>query len=425
MRSVPEQLAAVLGAVGPVAPLDVVLADAAGCVLAEDLTAEHDVPPGALAGCDGYALRVEDLAPSAPGDAEARLPVVADARPTSPGPVRLVPGTAVLVAAGAPLPLGADAVVPAERTDRGRAHVVVRGGATVGEHVRPVGQDAGAGATVLRRGTRIAARHLAVAAALGRGRLWVHPAPRVVVVSVGDELVEPGRRLTGGTVPDSLGVALVAAARDAGTVAIRVGPVPDDRAVLHETLADQMVRADVLLLTGGLSGGPWDTVADVLAPMGEVRFDQVALTPGRRLGFGVLRADRDGADRGDDAAASGPGGGSRDAVPVFALPGHPVAALTSFEIFVRPALRAMAGYTDLYRPSVMATCTAELRSPAGLRQVVPATLGGTSVSGYRVAATGEPVSLAALAASNALMILGEQVTTVRVGDTVSCMILEG
>ena len=186
MRSVSDQLAAVLGSVGPVAPLDVVLADAAGCVLAEDLTAERDLPPVALAGCDGYALRTVDLAPNAQGAAEARLPVVADARTTSPGPVRLVPGTAVLVAAGAPLPLGADAVVPAERTDRGRAHVVVRGGATVGEHVRPAGQDAAAGLMVLRRGTRLAARHLAIAAALGRGRLWVHPAPRVVVLSVGE-----------------------------------------------------------------------------------------------------------------------------------------------------------------------------------------------------------------------------------------------
>jgi molybdopterin molybdotransferase len=426
MRSVADQLAAVLGAVGPVVPLDVVLADAAGCVLAADLTARQDVPPVALAGCDGYAVRAEDVVPSGQRlGAEARLPVVLDARPTSPAPVRLVPGTAVLVAAGAPLPLGADAVVPAERTDRGRAHVVVRGGATAGEHVRPAGRDAAVGAVVLRGGTRLAARHLAIAAALGQGRLWVHPAPRVVVVSVGDELVEPGRRLTDGTVHDSLGVSLVAAAHDAGTTAIRVGPVPDDRSALREVLADQMVRADLLLLTGGLSGGPWDTVADVLAPMGTVRFDQVALTPGRRLGFGTLRTDGDADAASDD---DGPGDGpARPRIPVFALPGHPVAALTSFEMFVRPALRSMAGYTSLHRSSVTAASTVELRSPAGLRQVVPATLRGTPASGYRVAPVGDPdqVSLSALAASNALMILTERVSTVRVGDTVTCMVLEG
>lgn len=425
MRSVADQLAAILGAVGPVAPLDVVLADAAGCVLAEDLTAEHDVPPVALAGCDGYALRAEDVSDGRKPDGEARLPVVVDARPTSPAPVRLVPGTAVLVAAGAPLPIGADAVVPAERTDRGRAHVVVRGGATVGEHIRVAGQDAEVGAVVLRRGSRLAARHLAIAAALGLGRLWVHPAPRVVVVPVGDELVEPGRKLTDGTVHDSLGVALMAGARDAGTAAIRVGPVADDRAALHEVLADQMVRADVLVLTGGLSGGPWDTVADVLAPMGEVRFEQVALTPGRRIGFGLLWADEERDSTPDGDASPGEGGARRGGVPVFALPGHPVAALTSFELFVRPALRSMAGYTELYRPSVTATLTAELRSPVGLRQLVPATLDGRPVAGYRVTPALDPLSLAALATSNALIIVGERVSTVGVGEDVTCMILEG
>ena len=412
MRSVSDHLEAVLEAVVPVAPLDVVLADADGCVLARDVTATHDLPPVPLAGHDGYAVRSQDVGQA--DQSGLRLPVMADARPDS-AQVRLVPGTAVLVAAGAPLPLGADAVVPAERTDRGRAQVVLTGSVAAGEHVRPAGQDAAAGGVVLRRGTRIAARHLAVAAALGLGRLWVHPAPRVVVVTVGDELVEPGRRSDG--VHDSLGVALVAAAREAGASAVRVGPIPDDRAALHEVLADQMVRADVLLVTGGLSGGPWDTVADVLASMGEVRFDQVALTPGRRQGFGSLRAEQV-----DDAAAAGSGG--RPGVPVFALPGHPVAALTSFEMFIRPALRSMAGYAALHRTSVTAAATSELRSPAGLRQVVPATIVGNPASGYRVAPAGDPVSLAALAGANALMIVAEQVSTVRTGDPVACMILE-
>lgn len=440
MRSVSDQLAAVLGAVRPVPPLDVVLADAEACVLAADVTAEGDVPPIARAGGDGYAVRTQDA--GAPGDpAEVRLPVVADARATSPAPVRMVPGTTVLVAAGAPLPIGADAVVPTERTDRGRAHVVLRGGATPGEHIRSVGQDAAAGTVVIRRGTRLAARHLAVAAALGRGRLWVHPAPRVVVITVGDELVEPGRRLTEGKTHDSLGVALVAAAHDAGAQAVRVGPVTDDRAVLREVVADQLVRADVLVLTGGLSGGPWDTVADLLAPMGTVRFDQVALTPGRRQGFGTLWAvdaddgvvadahvdDARAADRRDPAPGSTGVAGTRAVVPVFALPGHPMAALTSFEVFVRPALRSMAGYGSLYRPSVSATATRELGSPDGVRQVVPGALSGTPATGYRVTPLTEPgqVSLSALARANALIVIPEQVSAVRVGDAVACMILEG
>ena len=409
MRSVAEHLAAVLDGVRPVPPLDVVLADAAGCVLAEDVTAEGDIPALARAGCDGYAVRSADVRDG------VELPVLDDAPVTASGPMRLVPGTAILVAAGAPLPVGADAVVPRDRTDRGRAHVVVRGVSRSGEHVRVVGQDAAADQVVLRRGTRVAARHLTVAAAVGRSRLWVHPSPRVVVVTVGDELVEPGRRLTGGATHDALGVAMVAAAKDAGTTAQRVGPVPDDRGRLRETLADQVVRADVVVLTGGLSGGPWDGVADVLAPLGTVRFDEVGLTPGRRNGFGTVPA-------GVDVDAVDPVGGCL----LFALPGHPVAALTSFEMFVRPALRAMAGYTSLYRPSVTAVAGRGWHSPAGLRQVVPVVVTGSPKDGYQVRPVADPdqVSIAAYAGANALAVVPEQTTTVRAGDPVTCMVLE-
>ncbi len=415
MRTVSDQLTEVLAAVRPAAPLDVVLADAEGTILAQDVVAPGDVPAIDVAGCDGYAVRLAD----APGV----LPVVDDARVTAPVPVHLVPGTAVLVAAGAPLPVGAEAVVPLAATDRGRARVEIREGATAGGHVRVAGSDAAAGAVVLGQGTRLAARHLALAALVGCGRLRVHPRPRVVVAAVGDELVEPGRPRAAGRVHDADSHALVAAARAAGATAVRVGPLPDDRAELREALADQLVRADVLIITGGLSAGPWDTVTDVLAPLGTVRFDQVAMTPGRRQGFGTLASGVSGAPEAGDLGLVDDGA---DPVPVFALPGHPVAALVGFEVFVRPALRAMAGHAELFRPSVRAGVTRPFASPAGLRQFVPAVVSGGPVEGYTVEPVGDPgeVSLAALAGANALAVVAEDVTRVHAGDVLGCLVLD-
>lgn len=405
MRPVHDHLAAVLAAASPVQPLDVVLADAQGCILAEEVVAPRDLPPWPVAACDGYAVRSADVGvPGLGAVPDATLPVVHDAPAGAGERLHLVGGTAILVASGAPLPVEADAVVPFDRTDRGRATVTVRGGVRPGANVRAAGQDAPVGQVVLAQGTRLEARHLAVAAAVGRARLRVHPTPRVVVLTVGDELREPGRPLPAGAVHDADAHSLAAAVQDAGASAVRVGPVADDRAALREVIADQLVRADLLVITGGLSEGPWDTVADVLAPLGTVRFDQVAMTPGHRQGFGTV-----------------------DDVPVIALPGRPISALVSFEVFVRPALRTMAGHRDVFRPSVRAAVTRPWSSPAGVRQFVPAVVAGSPTDGYLVTPVGDPSdgSLGDLARANVLAVVGEDVTHVRAGDTLACLLLEG
>lgn len=414
MRSVSDQVAAVLAAARPMAPLDVVLADAAGSVLAEDLVADKDVPAIPVADRDGYAIASVD----APGW-DVGLPVVDDALATS-ARSRLAPGSAMLVAAGAPLPVGADAVVALGDTDRGRARVTLRGGVRPGEGVRAAGVDARVGRVLLPEGTRLGPRHVALAAALGRGRLWVRPAPRVVVVTIGDELVDAGRPLRDGTVHDAVGHALVGAAREAGANAVRVGPVPDDRAVLREVLADQLVRADLLVLAGGLGSGPADTVGDVLAPLGAVRVDRVAMTPGGRVGLGRVSAS------GADPDGSGPGPGD-PAVLVAALPGQPVAALVTFEVVVRPAIRAMAGYAELFRPTVRATLTTPVASPPGVTQLAPGSVVGSPGEGYTVTPLEDPaqVSLAALARANVLIALAEDQGVVHAGESVACMVLEG
>lgn len=412
MRSVQDHLAAVLAAVGPVAPLDVVLRDAVGCILAADVTATHDLPALAVAARDGYAVAAHETAGAGYASAQA-LPVAHDVRPGSGGPLRLVPGTAVRIASGAPLPLGADAVVPLEETDRGTARVAMQRPAIAGQHVRAAASDVRAGDVVLEAGTRLGARQLALAAAMGRGRLRVHPTPRVVLLSVGDELIEPGTHAdrTGAEVFEADGHALEAAVRDAGAAAVRVGILGDDRAILREAIEDQLVRADLIVITGGLSELTHDTVKDVLAPMGSVRLDQIAMTPGQRHGFGTVA---------DDLA-------SDKSVPIFALQGHPVAAQVSFEVFVRPALRAMAGHAELFRPSVAAEVAEGWVSPPGLRQFVPATVLGSPDEGYRVTPLGDPSAptVSALAHANALAVVGEQDLTVHPGQVVHCLVLEG
>jgi len=410
MRSVQDHLAAVLAAVGPVAPLDVALHDAAGCILARDVVASRDVPATSTAARDGYAVAAHETVGST--SAVLTLPVAHDVRPGTPTGLRLAPGQAVRVASGAALPLGADAVVPLEDTDRGAARFTPARPAVAGQHVRAAGADVRTGETVLQAGTRLGARQLALAASLGHGRLHVHPHPRVVLLSVGDELVEPGTaRPREGAVFETDGHALEAAVRDAGATPVRVGILPDDRGTLREALDDQLVRADLVVVTGGLSELVHDTVKDVLATLGTVRLDHVAMTPGFRHGFGTV-----GAELGEERT-----------VPLFALQGDPVAAQVSFEVFVRPALRAMAGHTELYRPSVAARATHAWTAPAGLRQFVPATVLGTPEEGYRVTPVGDPnaPTVSALAHANALAVVGEQDTDVVVGQVVHCLVLEG
>lgn len=406
MKTVQEHLSGILATVGLVRALDVVLADAAGCILATDVPVRADLPARPVAGRDGYAVRSDELSAAGP-DRPIPLPVAHDVWADAVEPLRLAPGQCVRIASGAPLPLGADAVVPLEDTDRGTAQVTVRTVVVPGQGVRAAGVDARYGDVALEAGIRLGARQLSLAAAMGISRLRVHPAPRVVILPVGDELLEPGRR--GNGVHDANGHALRIAVQDSGAVPIQVAPVPDDRALLRDALEDQLVRADLVLTTGGLSEGARDTVRDVLAPLGTVRFDHVAMDPGRQQGFGMI----------------GPG---VDMVPLFALPGHPVAAQVSYEVFVRPALRAMAGYVDVYRPSVVARAGRGWRSPAGLRQFVPAVLTGSPDEGYEALPVAEDpgrLSLSALAGANALAVVPEGQEVVAPGSRVHCLVLEG
>ena len=408
MRSVADYYQDCIAAVDQQPPLDVQLADAVSCVLAEDVRAPFNLPVADLAACDGYAVRASDCSRAAL-DAPVTLPVTEEIRAGVVDPAALVPGTAIRIASGAPVPAGADAVVALEFTDHGVAEVGVRSAPAVGENIRRRAEDVAEGQVVLRSGARVGARQGALLAGVGRSRVLVHPRPRVVVLSIGDELVEPGRTARPGTVFDANGHALSTAITDAGAQTFRVAAVPDERAKLRETIEDQLVRADLVLTTGGISYGSGDTVREVLGSLGTVRFDNVAAWPGHILGVGTV---------------GGEDGGT--ATPIFCLPGDPVSAQVCFEVFVRPALRHMQGWKSLNRPVVRAAVDRTWYSPRGRREFVRVRLAGDPRSGYQARVMGSPTALllSALAESNALAVVPEDVTNVRAGDRLQCLVLD-
>lgn len=401
MRSVADHLQAVLAAVGPLPRLAVVLSDAVGCVLADDVQAPSDLPVTDLAAVDGYAVRSADLASSA----ASTLPVVDDVRPGGAPPASLPAGAAMLISSGSPMPPGADAVVPLQDTDRGSAAVVVGVKVAQWANVHRAGSDAVSGEVVLRAGDRVGPREVALLAAIGLSRIEVHPRPRVVIVTVGDELLEPGKPARAGQVFDANGHALASAVTDAGGAAIRVGSVPDTYGELREMLEDQLVRADLIITTGGLSHGPNDTVSEVVGPLGIVRFDDVAISPGRRFGVGEI---------GDEGART----------PILCLPGGPVAVQVAVEAFVRPALRQMAGHAALYRQSVPAKAARAWDSPSGIREFVPARITGSPAGGYQWEPVDRPDALTGLVRANALAVIPEHIGAVVTGDEMPCLLLE-
>ena len=399
MRSVDEHLADVLSVVKPLQPLEVGLLDAHGCILAEDVVAAGPLPSFDNSSMDGYAVRVADLAVL-----PAVLPVVGDVAAGPASSLRVQPGLCVRIMTGAVLPFGADAVVPVEWTDGGVSQVRIDRRPEVGAFVRRIGEDVRQGEVVLQVGSHLGSAQIGLAAALGRSRLFVRPRPRVVVVSTGSELVEPGTPLQPGQIPDSNSLALTTACIEAGAIAYRVGIIPDDGPRLLDALEDQLVRADLLITSGGVSVGAYDVVKEVLGRLGTVGFHKVAMQPGMPQGFGTI----------------GP-----DSTPVFGLPGNPVSALVSFEAFVRPALRRMLGAEQTARPTVSAIATQDLHSPAGKRSYLRVWL-EVKDGRYVVAPVSGPGShlVAGMARANALAIVPEGVEHVAAGSPVTVMMLE-
>lgn len=430
--SVDEHLADVLAAVRPLEPIELQLLDAQGCVLVEDVTVPVALPPFDNSSMDGYAVRVADVQ-GASEEFPAVLAVIGDVAAGSGELPTVGPGQAARIMTGAPLPPGAEAVVPVEWTDGGTGggaaagmtpasaapegaggEVRVHRAAEARAHVRSRGSDVQAGDLALAAGTVLGPPQIALLAAIGRGTVRVRPRPRVVVLSTGSELVQPGEALAAGTIYDSNSFALAAAARDAGAIAYRVGAVADDAETLRAVIEDQLIRADLLVTTGGVSVGAYDVVKEALTSVsagdeaveaGRVDFRKLAMQPGKPQGFGTVGPDH---------------------TPLLALPGNPVSSYVSFELFVRPTIRALMGLpaSEVSRPSVRAVLKADrpIGSPAARRQFLRGAYDPESGTVSPVGGSGSHL-IAALAHADSLMVVPEDVTSVEPGAELEVILL--
>lgn len=395
MRSLEDHIAAVTALVERGIPEDVSLSDALGRVTAAPHYASHASPAFDNSAMDGYAVRSADLAGASP-DQPVSLSVVAESRAGAPSDVALTVGAAARIMTGAPVPAGADAVVPQEVVSRQGDSADFTGAATLGAHIRRRGEDLVEGDTVLDAGVELAPRHLAAAAAAGLGSVSVVAMPRVGYLVTGDELVEPGAMLGDGRIHDSNGVYLATALLRLGAVAVDLGRAGDDPAVVLAAITSANV--DLLVTTGGASVGDHDPVKAALAGRG-VDFTPVAMQPGKPQGIGVF-----------------------DGIPVLCLPGNPVAVAVSVELFVGAAVRAMLGKTEPGWHGAVASVA--WNSPVGREQLLPVIFdddqpahGSPSVRPATSGGSGSHLAGRLAAAQGMARVPAEQVS-VEPGDTV-------
>ncbi|WP_409428133.1 gephyrin-like molybdotransferase Glp [Mycobacterium sp. SMC-11] len=409
MRSVEEHQRAVTDLIQARPPVTVALADAEGLVLAADVIAPISLPVFDNSGMDGYAVLADDIANATP-ESPVSLPVTEDIPAGRTDIPTLTPGTAHRIMTGAPIPYGADGVIPVEATDGGVDVVQINAATAKGRHIRRAGGDVAEGATVLWAGQPVSAPAAGLASALGLAELTVRPRQRVLVISTGSELIKPGTPLAPGQIYESNGVMLSAAVRDAGAEVVAAVTVADDTAAFTDVLDRYGVRdgaVDLVITSGGVSAGAYEVVKDVFGRDGDqgVHFVKVAMQPGMPQGIGRVGS---------------PGSGAA----IITLPGNPVSAQVSFEVFVRPALRRAMGLAKPDRPRRTAVLSEKLVSPAGKRQFRRGLLDyetGT-VTNY-----GPPAShhLRYLASANCLLDIADEVTELPVGTEVEVWDLTG
>ncbi len=395
MLTLAQYLDLVLDSVTQLPPMELPLAEVNGCVLAQDIYARWPLPSFDNSSMDGYAVISADLV-NASESSPVTLPVIDDIPAGFKSLETLQSGQAIRIMTGAPMPAGADSVIPIESTDGGSEIVQIRAAIELGSCIRHEGEDVRAGELVLTKGTYVGPRQIALIAAVGHGAISVIPKPRVAVLATGSELVEPGTDLKFGLISDSNSFLITAIASDSGAAAYRLPPAEDDEDKLIEILEDQVHRADLIITTGGVSMGAYDPVKAAFLKLGTAQFHQVAMQPGMPQGFGSV---------------------GEAAIPIITLPGNPVSAYISFETFIRPAIRKMRGLTQLQRPQRAAILKGALRSPINKVQFARARF----IEGGQV----EPVGtgqgshvLGGLAQADALIVIPVGVDSIASGDQV-------
>lgn len=412
MRTVEEHRADILSAVRPLPAERCAASDAEGLTLHDDVHAAVGIPVFDNSAMDGFAVRFDDVS-AATTTEPVELRVIGDLPAGSADDPTMRSGECVRIMTGAPLPTDADTVVPFESTRGGLADSLSTASIIVpprarGAHVRRSAEDVRAGELLLAAGTRLGPFQLAAIAAAGVATVVVSRRPRVAVIATGSELVAPGAPLIRGQIPESNGTLLAGMVRAADAEVFGRQTVDDDGPGLLDAIArlvDRPDPADAIIFSGGVSAGAFEVVRNELAR--SMAFTSVAMQPGKPQGFGVL-----------------PGG-----TLLFGLPGNPVSAAVSCEVFVRPALLALQGRTALDRPRLRVPAATSWRSPAGRRQYVPAVLVQGSDAHWTVNPATEGGSGSHLAGglghAHAIAIVPADVEWVTAGDLVEVIPLEG
>lgn len=386
---------------------EVSLRDGLARVLAMDLVANQDLPLFSNSSMDGFALRAEDVRGASRRN-PVRLQVVLDVPAGYSPPASLPAGAAARVMTGAPIPAGADCVVPVEQTDLNAMRPALPGEIGIlaemqpGENIRPGGFDIKVGERILARGTRLRPQEIALLASLGQASVQVTQRPTIAIVSTGSELVPVGRSLRAGEIFESNSLMLEALVSEAGGRPILLGIAPDDPAEIglrFDSALDQ--GADLILSSAGVSVGAYDYVRQVVEKRGRLSFWRVNLRPGRPLAFGRYRG-----------------------VPVMGLPGNPVSSFVTFELFARPAITALLGAVPRPRPRVTARLTEDLESDGRETYLRGRSL--WDLGQWRVSLSGNQGSsaLSALVRANSLIRLPAGTTCVPAGSPVEVWLLE-
>ncbi|HZD17123.1 MAG TPA: gephyrin-like molybdotransferase Glp [Actinomycetota bacterium] len=399
LLSVEEARERVLSKVQPLQPLELPLTEAYGCVLARDVVAERDLPDFASSAMDGFAVRSSDVT-QAGSDSPVELRVAGRAMIGQRPEGTVGGGEAIRIATGAPMPAGADAVVPVESCEAVGDRVRVFSAVPEGRHVRPTGEDVRAGESLVPAGRRLQAPELGLLSTAGVSHPLVRPRPRVVVLSTGDELVPPSQRPEFGQIRDSNAYTLFGALREAGAVPVLAGIVRDDVDELRDAVLSHLAQADAFVSSGGVSVGERDVVKAAFFRRGEFEFFKVAMQPGMPQGLGDI-----------------------EGTPYFGLPGNPVSVFVSFEIFIRPALMKMMGRRNLFRPEIPARLDEDVTGPRGKAQFARVRVRRTE-DGWRASPTGGRGSnlIGTVARANGLAIVPPGVETAPAGSEVRVML---
>ena len=329
MLAVEEARSRILEHFAPLEPERIPILEALDRVLAEDVRAEMDIPPLANTAMDGYAVRIEDTANASPEN-PARLRVVADLAAGYVLSEPLQPGTAVRIMTGAPIPPGAEAVVPFENTERDGDYVLIFKPYSMWKNIRHAGEDVKKGEVVLARGKTLRPQEIGMLAALGHPTVLVHRRPRVAVLSTGDEVIDVTDPWQPGKIRDANSYTVSALIQKYGGIPLRLGIAPDTIEALTAKIREALsLNADFILTSGGVSMGDFDVVKKVLATEGEMHFWRARMKPGKPMAFGEIQG-----------------------VPLLGLPGNPVSSTISFELFARPAILTMLGKTRLEKPVI-------------------------------------------------------------------------